>query len=98
MSLSYEGASTVFGCAQGHIRRVQGRYSDWLQVSPDKDEANVRDREKKVEPIDVTEENFGDLVIESLKEHVDIKEGREEPAVIRTYPNPRADEVDGSKD
>ena len=41
---------------------------------------------KKIEPIEVTNENFGDLLIESLKEHIAIKEGRAEAAAIRTYP------------
>lgn len=40
----------------------------------------------KIEPIEVTNENFGDLLIESLREHVAIKEGRAKASAIRTYP------------
>jgi putative transcriptional regulator len=34
----------------------------------------------------VTNENFGDLLIESVREAVEIHEGRREPAVLRSYP------------
>jgi putative transcriptional regulator len=46
----------------------------------------MRTDKTKIEPIEVTSENFGDLLIESLKQHVDIAEGRAEPAAIRQYP------------
>lgn len=36
--------------------------------------------------VTVTSENFGDLLVESLKQAVDIKEGRAKPAVLRQYP------------
>ncbi len=34
----------------------------------------------------VTNENFGDLLIESLREAIEIHEGQREPAVKRSYP------------
>ena len=40
----------------------------------------------KIAPIEVTSENFGDLLIESLMEHVAIKKGRTKASAIRTYP------------
>lgn len=39
----------------------------------------------KIDPLVVTEENFGDLLIESLKEHVAINEGQAEPTAVRRY-------------
>jgi hypothetical protein len=36
--------------------------------------------------VTVTSENFGDLLIEGLKEAVEIYEGRRQPPLLRSYP------------
>lgn len=45
-------------------------------------------QEQATDVLEVTSENFEELLIESLRQAVEIHEGRAAPAVVRSYPVP----------